>query len=232
MKHKTANILAGAPQRVALYARVSTVNGHQDPEVQLDQLRQYCKQHGLKSAGEYVDKGVSGAKASRPQLDRLMADAKRDCFDAVLVWKLDRFGRSLKHLVGALDELQAAGVAFISQCDNFDLSTPAGRFMFQMLGAVAEFERGMITERVHAGLLLARKQGQKFGPASWKHAPRKKLGRPQGKKDDKPRNRANPVDLTQVYKLKSEGLSYRKIAARLGVGSMTIFNLVKKNKSS
>jgi DNA invertase Pin-like site-specific DNA recombinase len=116
--------------RVALYARVSTLN-NQDPEMQLAELREYAGRRGWQIVEEFTDQGVSGCKESRPALNRLMSDACRRRFDAVLVWKIDRFGRSLKHLVNALAELAALGVAFISLRDNLDLSTPSGRLMFQ-----------------------------------------------------------------------------------------------------
>jgi DNA invertase Pin-like site-specific DNA recombinase len=141
--------------RVALYARVSTLN-NQDPEMQLTELREYAGRRGWQIVAEFTDQGVSGSKESRPALNRLMSDACRRTFDAVLVWKIDRFGRSLKHLVNALAELAALGVAFISLRDNLDLSTPSGRLMFQIIGAMAEFERALIQERVRAGIRNAR----------------------------------------------------------------------------
>ncbi len=122
--------------RVALYARVSTCN-RQDPEMQLCELREYAGRRGWTVAREHVDHGVSGSKESRPQLNQLMADAHRRKFDVVLVWKIDRFGRSLKHLVNALADLCAYGVAFVSFRDNLDLSTPSGRLTFQIIGAMA-----------------------------------------------------------------------------------------------
>jgi DNA invertase Pin-like site-specific DNA recombinase len=134
--------------RVALYARVSTLNGHQDPEMQLSELREYATRRGLTIHDEYVDQGVSGSKESRPALNRLMTDAQKCKFDAILVWKIDRFGRSLKHLVNSLADLGAYGITFISLRDNLDLSTPSGRLMFQIIGAMAEFERALIQERV------------------------------------------------------------------------------------
>jgi DNA invertase Pin-like site-specific DNA recombinase len=149
--------------RVALYARVSTSNGQQDPEMQLAELRDYAGRRGWQIAQEYTDQGVSGSKESRPALNRLMVDAQGRKFDAVLVWKIDRFGRSLKHLVNALAELGAFGVAFISLRDNLDLSTPSGRLMFQIIGAMAEFERALIQERVRAGLRNARAKGKRLG---------------------------------------------------------------------
>ena len=122
-------------QCVALYARVSTLHGQQDPKMQLSELREYATRRGLSIYQEYVDQGVSGSKESRPALNRLMSDAQRCRFDAVLVWEIDRFGRSLKHLVNSLADLSACGIAFISLRDNLDLSTPSGRLMFQIIGA-------------------------------------------------------------------------------------------------
>jgi DNA invertase Pin-like site-specific DNA recombinase len=192
--------------RVALYARVSTLNG-QDPEMQLSELREYAARRGWTVSDEYVDKGICGAKDSRPQLNRLMADAHRRAFDAVLVWKIDRYGRSLKHLVNALADLAAYGVAFISFRDNLDLSTPSGRLMFQIIGAMAEFERSLIQERVRAGLRNAKAKG-------------KRLGRPSVE-----------VDLAEVGRLRSQGLGWRAIASKLGVGLGTVVRAAGKSKT-
>jgi DNA invertase Pin-like site-specific DNA recombinase len=167
--------------RVALYARVSTLN-NQDPEMQLSELREYVGHRGWKITEEFTDQGVSGCKESRPALNRLMSDACRRKFDAILVWKIDRFGRSLKHLVNSLAELAALGVAFISLRDNLDLSTPSGRLMFQIIGAMAEFERALIQERVRAGLRNARAKGRRLGrPRVIVDAPRIALLRGQGR---------------------------------------------------
>ena len=174
--------------RVALYARVSTSNGHQDPEMQLRELREYAERRGWQVAGEYTDHGISGSKESRPELNRLMTDAHRRRFDAILVWKIDRFGRSLKHLVNALADLGAYGVAFISLRDNLDLSTPSGRLMFQIIGAMAEFERALIQERVRAGLRNAQAKG-------------KLLGRPR-----------RTVDASKIAALRASGASWRAIS--------------------
>jgi DNA invertase Pin-like site-specific DNA recombinase len=115
------------------------------------------------AAGQYpAEYGVSGSKESRPELNQLTADAHRRAFDAVLVWKIDRYGRSLKHLVNGLADLNAYGVAFVSFRDNLDLSTPSGRLMFQIIGAMAEFERSLIQERIRAGLRNARAKGKRF----------------------------------------------------------------------
>jgi DNA invertase Pin-like site-specific DNA recombinase len=182
--------------RVALYARVSTLNG-QDPEMQLSELREYASRRGWSITSEYVDQGVSGSKESRPELNELMADAHRRKFDAVLVWKIDRFGRSLKHLVNALADLCAYGVAFISYRDNLDLSTPSGRLMFQIIGAMAEFERSLIQERVRAGLRNARAKGKKFG-------------RPRAQ-----------VDAGAVAALRSKGFSWSRVCRMLDVSKGT-----------
>ena len=140
--------------RVALYARVSTSNGHQDPEMQLRELREYADRRGWQVAGEYTDQGVSGSKESRPELNRLMTDAHRRRFDAILVWKIDRFGRSLKHLVNALADLGAYGVAFVSLRDNLDLSTPSGRLMFQIIGAMADYVEHAIMQSHSTAVVL------------------------------------------------------------------------------
>ena len=182
--------------RVALYARVSTLNG-QDPEMQLSDLREYADRRGWTISGEYVDQGVSGSKESRPELNRLTVEAHRREFDAILVWKIDRFGRSLKHLVNALADLAAYGVAFVSLRDNLDLSTPSGRLMFQIIGAMAEFERSLIQERVRAGLRNARAKGKRFG---------------------RPRVQ---VDAASVAALRSEGLSWSQVCQRLRVSKGT-----------
>ncbi|SRR5579871_1724626 len=146
-------------ERVAFYARVSTLAG-QSPEMQLVELREYAGRRGWERIEEYVDHGVSGAKESRPALNRLMVDAKQRKFDVVAVWKLDRFGRSVAHVVVALAELEALGITFVSLKDNLDLSTPSGRFMFQIVAAFAELERAMIQERVRAGLQNAKRKGK------------------------------------------------------------------------
>jgi DNA invertase Pin-like site-specific DNA recombinase len=150
--------------RTAIYARVSTNNGHQDPEMQLRELREYCGRRGWQVVGEYVDK-VSGTRERRQQLDALMAAAFEHRIDTVAVWKLDRFARSVKHLVNAVSELEAHGVAFVSLKDNLDFSTASGRLMFHVISAMAEFERSLIVERVKAGLRNAKAKGRRLGKA-------------------------------------------------------------------
>ena len=115
--------------RVAIYARVSTANNGQDPTMQTRELREYCDRRGWHLTGEYVDIGVSGFKDKRPELDRMLVDAHRRRFDVILVWKLDRFSRSLRNLVNSLAELDTLGVDFVSLRDNLDFSTPSGRLM-------------------------------------------------------------------------------------------------------
>lgn len=146
--------------RAAIYARVSTFD--QEPENQLQELRRYVEARGW-SAVEYVDRGVSGAKDRRPALDQLLTDAKRRRFDVLVCWRLDRLGRNLKHLITLLEDLQALGVAFVSLAEGIDATTPAGKLQMHILGAIAEFERERIRERVLAGLQRARAQGKRLG---------------------------------------------------------------------
>jgi DNA invertase Pin-like site-specific DNA recombinase len=146
--------------RAAVYARVSTFD--QEPENQLAEIRRYIAARGW-SAEEYVDRGISGAKDRRPALDRLLIDARRRRFDVVVVWRLDRLGRNLRHLITLLEELQALGIAFVSLNEGIDATTPAGKLQMHILGAIAEFERARIAERVKAGLQRARAQGKRLG---------------------------------------------------------------------
>ena len=179
--------------RAAIYARVSTSNNGQDPRVQTREIREYCERRGWQIAGEYVDAGISGAKDSRPELNKLMADAHRRRFDAVVVWKFDRFARSVSHLLRALENFNALGVGFVSLSEQIDTSTPTGKMVFTVLGAVAELERSLIAERVRAGLRNARAKGTR-------------LGRPR-----------ISVDASRVARLRAEGRTVREIAVTLGV---------------
>src|SRR5437879_11130412 len=149
--------------RVAIYARVSTVLNGQSPEMQLRELHEYCERRGWQLAGEYVDVGISGSKDSRPELNRLMADAHKRRFDAVCVWKFDRFARSVSHMLRALETFKALGIEFCSYSEQLDTSTPTGKMVFTVLGAVAELERSLIAERVRAGLRHARAKGKRLG---------------------------------------------------------------------
>ena len=158
-----ANRILQQQSRAAIYARVSTSNNGQDPTLQTRELREYCEHRGWTVVGEYVDVGISGSKEKRPGLDRLLVDAHRRRLDVILVWKLDRFGRSLRHLVNLLAEMESLGIDFVSLRDNLDLTTPSGRLMFQIIGAMAEFERALIQERVKAGMRNARAKGRRIG---------------------------------------------------------------------
>jgi len=181
-------------ERAALYARCSTHDKGQDPELQLAPLREYCQRRGFTVAGEYIDNGVSGMKDRRPQLDRLLESARKRQVDLIIVWKLDRLGRSLKHLITILDEFKALDIGFVSYQDNLDFSTPSGRLMFHLLGAFAEFERDLIKERVKAGIFNAKAKGKKIG-----------------------RRPLTPAVAQKVVSLKMEGLSYRTISRKLNV---------------
>jgi len=179
--------------RAAIYGRISTSNHGQDIGLQTRELRQLCEARGWEVSGEYLDEGISGAKDSRPELNRLMADAHKRRFDAVIVWKFDRFARSVSHLLRALETFNALGIAFVSLSEQVDTTTPAGRMIFTVLGAVAELERSLIAERVRAGLRNARAKG-------------KRLGRPPVS-----------VDTARIASLRASGQSWPQIARELGV---------------
>jgi DNA invertase Pin-like site-specific DNA recombinase len=184
--------------KVAIYARVSTING-QDPEMQLRELREYCERRKWKAWREYVDIGISGTKEKRPELDKLMADAHRRRFDAVIVWKFDRLARSVSHLLRALETFRAQGIEFVSLSEQVDTSTPTGKMVFTVLGAVAELERSLIVERVKAGIRNARAKGRKLG---------------------RPRKFANAE---QINQLRAQGASWRAVGVALGVSPSTAF---------
>jgi DNA invertase Pin-like site-specific DNA recombinase len=149
--------------RTALYARVSTNDKGQDPEVQMREMREFCPRRGWQIADSYVDSGISGSKERRPQLDRLMADARKRKFDAVLVYRFDRFARSMRQLVNALAEFQSLGIEFISLHEGVDTSTPNGRLVFGIMASIAEFERELIRDRVKSGIQHARAKGRRLG---------------------------------------------------------------------
>ena len=191
-------------KRAALYARVSTkFNGH-NPETQLIALREYVQSRGWEIADMYVDHGWSGSKDRRPQLDRLMKDARRKV-DTVVVARFDRFARSVRHLIMALEEFNGLGVDFISLGESIDTSTSVGKMIFTVLGAVAELERNIIRERVTLGLYRARKEG-------------KQLGRPKV-----------IVDRNTVKELYKAGNSVRTIAQEMGLTKSTVHNIVTAN---
>ena len=184
--------------RTALYARISTSNHGQDSELQLRELREHFRRRGWEIFSEYVDNGVSGSKDSRPELNRLMADAHRRRFDAVAVWKFDRFARSTSHLLRALETFQSFGIEFISLTESIDTSTPVGKMVFTILGAVAQMERELTRERIRAGLRNAKAKGRR-------------LGRPKAS-----------VNVGQIGSLRQQGLSYKAIAQTLGISVGTV----------
>jgi DNA invertase Pin-like site-specific DNA recombinase len=198
--------------RMAIYARVSTTNHGQDVTLQTRELEQFAQARGWHMVDAYIDSGVSGAKDSRPELNRLMADAHKRRFDVVAVWRFDRFARSVSHLLRALETFNALGIAFVSLSEQMDTTTPAGKMVFTVLGAVAELERSLIAERVRAGLRNAKAKG-------------KRLGRPPV-----------AVDATQIARLRASGASWLAITRELGLSAGTAkrayYNLSKNPSSS
>jgi len=212
-------------KRIALYARVSTSKCEkcgkrqadhepvdheyrgQDSEVQLRELREYVELRGWQITEIYTD-SVSGTKNSRPGLDKLMGDAARRRFDVLVVWRFDRFARSVSHLLRALEQFQSLGIDFVSLSENVDTSTPTGKMIFTVLGAVAELERSLIVERVKAGIRNARAKG-------------KKLGRPRA-----------DVRESQVDSLRASGASWRAIAKEMGVGVGTVHRIGQRRSKN
>lgn len=184
--------------RVALYARVSTSDKGQDPEMQLRELREFCLHRGWTVTAEFVDVGVSGSKEKRPELDRLMADASRRKFDVVAVWKFDRFARSVSHLLRALETFNTLGIGFVSLSEAVDTSTAMGKMVFTVLGAVSELERSLITERVHAGIRNAKAKGKHCG------RPRVRVGNP-----------------SLISALRAKGASWREVCSQTGLSAGT-----------
>ncbi len=184
--------------RVGIYARVSTTDKGQDTELQLKDLRAFAQARGWQIHEEYVDEGMSGMLAKRPALDRLLTACRQRQIDVVLVWRLDRLGRSLKHLIMMLDELQSLGVAFVALHEQIDCTTATGQLMLHLLGACAEFERALIRERVKAGLAHARTKGQRLG---------------------RPRLEIAPA---RVRSLRKDGRSIRQIAHTLHISPASV----------
>ncbi len=181
--------------KAAIYIRVS--NGNQSPEMQLQELHQYAARRGWEIV-EYTDRGHSGARESRPALDRLMADARKRLVDAVVVYRYDRFARSLRQLVNALEEFRALGIDFVSLREGVDTSTPNGRLVFGIFASIAEFERELIRDRVRSGLAAAKARGTK-------------LGRPQRR-----------VDHSKILRLQAAGHSVNAISKALKISRGTI----------
>ena len=197
-------------KRAALYLRVSS-NG-QDTGPQESALREYVGRRNWLVHGIYRDVAVSGARSSRPALDQLLRDCRRRKFDVVLVWKFDRFARSLQTLISGLEVCRAFGIDFVSVTESLDTSLPAGEMLFQLIGAVAQFERSLITERVKAGLEHARKNGQI-------------LGRP-------PLRKLTRKEIAQLRADRAQRVPFRALAQKFGVSVWTAHQLCSRPKKS
>ena len=193
--------------RVAIYARVSTSHHEQKPEIQTNELKRYCEARGWRNYEEFVDHGYSGGTDNRPGLKRLLAQARSREIDVIVVTKLDRLFRSLKHLVTVLDEFSALGVQFIATKDAIDWTTPTGRLFTQILASLAEFEKELIRERTLAGLAHARATG-------------KRLGRP------------TLHDHDEIRRLRANGLSYRAIVRKLNAPMGVVTKAIKNAPKS
>jgi DNA invertase Pin-like site-specific DNA recombinase len=187
-----------AKRRVAIYARVSTQD--QDPQMQLRELRAYAKLRSFTVAYEFIDH-VSGATSERPELSKLWQAARARKIDTVLVWKFDRFARSTKQLIDALEEFRHLGVDFISITEQIDTSSPMGKAMFTVISAIAEFERSLISERVRSGIAKARAQGKQHG-----------------------RPKTSAATIKEIKRLRRQGKSLNTIAKQLGVSHQTVAN--------
>jgi DNA invertase Pin-like site-specific DNA recombinase len=190
--------------KAALYTRVST--NDQSVEMQTSDLKHYCQQRGFEVFKEYCDQGVSGTKDRRPALDELMSDAKKRKFDAVLCWRFDRFARSMKHLITALEEFRHLGIDFVSYQENIDTSSPLGKALFVIVSAIAELERNILLERVRAGLRRAKESGIV-------------LGRPK----------RLALDLDELRRMRDKGLSFRQIAKRVKASPGSVFKSLRKS---
>ena len=191
-------------KRAAIYARVSTHNG-QNPEMQLNEVRAYCQCRQWEVADEYVDTGISGSKEHRPALDHLLSDCRKRWVDAVVVYRYDRFARSVRQLVNALEEFRSLGIDFVSLHEGVDTSTPNGRLVFGIFASIAEFERELIRDRVRSGLAAAKARGRQ-------------LGRPRV-----------AVDESRIAELRAQGRGWKAIASELGLGVGTILRAARQS---
>ena len=192
---------SGRPLRVVLYARVSTHD--QSADMQVAELRRFAPARGREVVGEFVDKGVSGARTSRPEFDRMMKVLRRRDADVLLCWKYDRVGRSTSHLLSILEELRSLNVGFCSMTEGVDTTTPAGKMVFTFLAGIAEFERGLTRERILAGIQNARARGVRFG--------RPRVG----------------FDIAAALAMRKEGKSIREVARSVGVSPATLFRVLR-----
>lgn len=192
--------------RVALYARVSTLDRGQDPETQLIQLREYAQRRNFEIVGEFID-FASGTSEERKHYKQMMEAAKKRKIDLVLVWRYDRFARSTQALVNALKEFKNLGIDFISYQENIDTTTPTGELIFHVMASLAQFESSLISERVKAGMQRAKAQG-------------KNISRPKLAKSK----------LNRIMELKQQGLSMNQISIQAGVAYGTVYNYLAKHK--
>src|SRR5919107_1833219 len=193
-------------KRAAIYARVSTIDRGQDPETQLRQLREYADRRCFSLIEEYVDHS-SGSRNDRERYRAMLDAARKRRFDVLLVWRYDRFARSMRELVNALSEFEGLGIDFISYNEGADTTTPQGKLLFGIMASLAEFERSLIAERVKAGMARAKAQG-------------KQMGRP----------RLPEARRREILELLKEGkLSRRAIGKRVGV-SHEIVLLIGKGR--
>ena len=195
-------------KRVALYARVSTLDKGQDPQTQLDQLRDYAQRRNFEVMGEFIDY-ASGTTQDRVQYKLMMEAARKRKLDVVLVWRYDRFARSTQALVNAMKEFQSMGIDFISYQENIDTTTPTGELIFHVMASLAQFESSLISQRVKAGMARAKAQG-------------KRISRPTISMD-----RQN-----EIFDLQTQGLSMNKISKQLGIAYGTVYNYLSKAKDT
>lgn len=192
--------------RCARYLRVS--KSDQRPELQDDETKAFIERRGWKLTTTYLDHGVSGSRDRRPELDRMLSDARRGKFEILIVWKSDRLFRSLRHMVVTLDELAAMKIGFASVSEPFDSTTPSGRLLVHLVSAMAEFERAVMIERTKAGLAAAIRRGARPG-----------------------RPRAH-VDLDRARRLRSDGKTFKEVAGELGIGVATLHRAMSAAKPS
>lgn len=198
------NVEKTAPRRrAARYLRVS--RSDQRPGLQADETGDLIDRRGWHLADTFLDQGVSGAKGSRPELDRMMAAARRRSFDVLVVWRSDRLFRSLRHMVAALEELAALGIEYVSVTEPFDTTTPQGRLLIHLVSAFAEFERGILQERTRAGLAAAKRRGVR-------------LGRPPAH-----------IDMFKAKGMRAQGKSLRTVARHFGIGASTLHRLLAED---
>jgi DNA invertase Pin-like site-specific DNA recombinase len=192
--------------KAAIYGRVSTTA--QDTNLQMREVRQFVQRRGWQIAEEYIDKGISGSREKRPALDKLMSEAKRRRFDAVVVYRYDRFARSLRHLVNALEEFRALGIEFVSIHEGVDTSTPNGRLVFGIFASIAEFERELIRARVRSGLAAAKARGIQ-------------LGRPALRK-------FTAKEIKELRRDRRNGMPFQKLAQLHGTSVWKAFQICKR----